>query len=150
MSQASLSCSRACRSCIACAVDGLRACEDDDVLGLPFARLGARGLFVGGRIRLHPVVVSDLSSLFRRSGGIVSLRFPSFWWCVVQMWIGSSHKLVGCLSGTRLLCEVRECVSSSCVEKLSARNVFFCKRLLSDSKSLLACRRAELRRTSRR
>jgi len=79
VSQASLSCSRAFRSCIACAVDGLRACEDDDVLGLPFARLGARGLFVGGWIRLHPVLVSDLSSLFRRSGGIVSLRFPSFW-----------------------------------------------------------------------
>ena len=62
-----------------CAVDGLRACEDEDVSGLPFARLGARGLSVGGWIPLHPVVVSDLSPLFRRSGGIASLRFPSFW-----------------------------------------------------------------------
>ena len=62
-----------------CAVDGLPAGDVDDVSGLPFARLGARGLSVGGRIPLHPAVVADLSSLFRRSGGIVSLRFPSFW-----------------------------------------------------------------------
>ena len=34
------------------------------------------------------------------------------------------------------------CVSSFCVQKLSAPNVFFCKRLLSDSKSSLACRTA--------
>ena len=62
-----------------CAVDGLPAGDVDDVSGLPFVRLGARGLSVGGRIPLHPAVVADLSSLFRRSGGIGSLRFPSFW-----------------------------------------------------------------------
>ena len=62
-----------------CAVDGLPAGDVDDVSGLPFARLGACGLSVGGRVPLHPVVVADLSSLFRRSGGVASLRFPSFW-----------------------------------------------------------------------
>ena len=51
----------------------------DDVSGLPFARLGARGFSVGGRIPLYPAVVADLSSLFRRSAGIASLGFPSFW-----------------------------------------------------------------------
>ena len=45
----------------------------DDVSGLPFARLGAGGLSVGGRIPLHTAVVADLSSLF--IGGLVVLRF---------------------------------------------------------------------------
>ena len=78
-------CLRGCHDCIVycvralCAVDGLLVCDVDDVSGMPFARLGARGLSVGGRIPLHPVVVADLSSLFRRAGGIASLRFPSFW-----------------------------------------------------------------------
>ena len=36
------------------------------------------------------------------------------------------------------------CVSSVCVQKLSAPNVFLCKRLLSDSKSFVACRTAKM------
>jgi len=45
--------------------------------------------------------------------------------------------------GKTFLCKCI-CVSSFCAQKLSAPIVFLCKRLLSDSKSFLACRTAEM------
>ena len=45
--------------------------------------------------------------------------------------------------GKAFLCKCI-CVSSICVQKLSAPSGLFCRRLLSDSKSFLACRTAEM------
>ena len=52
---------------------------DDGAVGVPFAKSCFSRLSVAGLVSLHPSVVEDLSSLFRRPGGIASLRLPSFW-----------------------------------------------------------------------
>ena len=61
------------------AVGGLPFLEVGDAGGGLREALGFSGLAVAGRIPLHPSVVEDLSSLFRRSLVVSSLRFPSFW-----------------------------------------------------------------------
>ena len=61
------------------AVGGLSFLEVDEAGGGLREALGFSGLAVVGRIPLHPSVVEDLSSLFRWSFVVSSLRFPSFW-----------------------------------------------------------------------
>ena len=61
------------------AIGGLSFLEVGEAGGGLREALGFSGLAVVGRIPLHPSVVEDLSSLFRRSFVVSSLRFPSFW-----------------------------------------------------------------------
>jgi len=61
------------------AVCGLPRVEGDVEVRFPDESIGFAGLAVLGRVPLHPTVVEDLSSLFRRSSSVSSLRFPSFW-----------------------------------------------------------------------
>ena len=61
------------------AVCGLPRVEGDVQVRFPGDSIGFAGIAVLGRIPLHPTVVEDLSSLFRRSSSVSSLRFPSFW-----------------------------------------------------------------------
>ena len=66
-------------------VVGIPLLGGDGAEGSPGVTLGFTGLEVVGRVPLHPTVVEDLSSLFRRSCSVSSLRFPSFWYTSVQI-----------------------------------------------------------------